>query len=188
VPCYRRSGTGINVRASEACSLSSVTHAEERERRNPFHPCCSGSARGLGREELECDKSPEFRVLGLVNDTHTPAAEFLDDAVVGDVLADELGACGHWRESQGCSEHKVNDGSRPRRRTCEAQCLRGPHDVNDCESRGGQKGIMPRASQAADSGDPIPGREGWCTRIPLNQRPHGPETEKSAKVLIFQSM
>ncbi len=38
-------------------------------------------------------------VLGLVNDTHAPAAELLDDAVVRDGLADKLGGDSHWRES-----------------------------------------------------------------------------------------
>ncbi len=40
------------------------------------------------RQELQRDGSVEARVLGFVDDTHTPAAELLDDPVVGDGLAD----------------------------------------------------------------------------------------------------
>jgi len=35
-------------------------------------------------------------MLGLVHHTHSPAAQLLDDAVMGDGLADEFG--GHWGE------------------------------------------------------------------------------------------
>ena len=46
-------------------------------------------------EELERHKSTKLRVLGLVDDTHTPAAQLLDDAVSGNGLAD------HWQECYG---------------------------------------------------------------------------------------
>ena len=39
-------------------------------------------------EELESHLSPQARVLGLVDDAHAPAAQLLEDAVVGDGLAD----------------------------------------------------------------------------------------------------
>ena len=38
-------------------------------------------------QELEGDEAAERGVLGLVNHTHPPAAQFLDDAVVRDGLA-----------------------------------------------------------------------------------------------------
>ena len=39
-------------------------------------------------QELQRDKAAQLYVLGLVDDTHAAAAEFLDDAVVRDGLAD----------------------------------------------------------------------------------------------------
>ena len=39
-------------------------------------------------QELQRDGSVEAGVLGRVDDTHAPAAELPDDAVVGDGLAD----------------------------------------------------------------------------------------------------
>ena len=44
-------------------------------------------------QELEGDKAAKLDVFGLVDHTHAAAAEFLNDAVVRDGLAD------HWRES-----------------------------------------------------------------------------------------
>jgi hypothetical protein len=41
-------------------------------------------------QELQSYKTVESRVLGLVNDTHAAATEFLDDAVVRDSLADQF--------------------------------------------------------------------------------------------------
>ena len=42
------------------------------------------------REKLEGDKATKVGVLGFVDHTHPAAAQLLDDAVVGDGLADEL--------------------------------------------------------------------------------------------------
>ncbi len=42
-------------------------------------------------------ETAEFGVFGFVNDTHSAAAEFFDDAVIGDGLADEGGGIGHGR-------------------------------------------------------------------------------------------
>ena len=42
-------------------------------------------------QELERDEATEFDVLGLVDDSHAATAEFLDDAVVRDGLADQSG-------------------------------------------------------------------------------------------------
>ena len=49
-------------------------------------------------QELEGDEAAKLCVLGLVDDTHPAAPEPLNDAVVGDDLANELGWGGHWRE------------------------------------------------------------------------------------------
>src|SRR2546426_6131905 len=40
-------------------------------------------------QELEGDKTVEAAILGFVDHTHPPAAELLDDAVVGDGLAEQ---------------------------------------------------------------------------------------------------
>jgi hypothetical protein len=45
-------------------------------------------AKELLGQELQCDGSVETGVLGLVDDTHASATELLEDAVVGDGLAD----------------------------------------------------------------------------------------------------
>ena len=44
------------------------------------------------REKLESDKATEFDVFGLVDDSHTAAAQLLDDAIVRDGLADHADA------------------------------------------------------------------------------------------------
>jgi hypothetical protein len=44
-------------------------------------------------QELECHKTTKLGVLGLVDHTHPTAAEFLDDAVVRDSLADHRKEC-----------------------------------------------------------------------------------------------
>ena len=44
-------------------------------------------------QKLKGNEAAEVHVLSLINHTHPAAAEFLDDAVVRDGLAD------HWRES-----------------------------------------------------------------------------------------
>src|SRR6202049_4716408 len=72
--------------------------------------CCAGlpaeafqNLRVLGnvvRQKFQGDETTEHRILGLVDDTHAPAAQLLDDAVVRDGLAD------HWRESYVCETGK----------------------------------------------------------------------------------
>src|SRR3984893_19532498 len=52
------------------------------------------------RQKFQGDETTEHRILGLVDDTHAPAAQLLDDAVVRDGLAD------HWRESYVCETGK----------------------------------------------------------------------------------
>jgi hypothetical protein len=49
------------------------------------------------RQEFQGDEAPELSVLRLINDTHPTAAQLLDDAVVGDDLADELEGRDHWQ-------------------------------------------------------------------------------------------
>jgi hypothetical protein len=59
------------------------------------------------RQELQRDEATKLGVLGLVNDTHTTSAEFLNNAVVGDCLVDEGLGFRHaavilGREREGC--------------------------------------------------------------------------------------
>ena len=49
-------------------------------------------------QELQRDEATKLGVLSLIDDTHPAAAQFLDDAVVGDGLPNELGDCAHWRK------------------------------------------------------------------------------------------
>ena len=49
-------------------------------------------------QKLQRNEAAKLSVLGLVDDAHSAAPEFLDDAVVRDDLTDELGGCGHWLE------------------------------------------------------------------------------------------
>ncbi len=49
-----------------------------------------GILRELGREELDGDLAAETRVLGAVDDTHPAFADLVEDAVVGDGLADHF--------------------------------------------------------------------------------------------------
>jgi hypothetical protein len=51
-------------------------------------------------QELESNKPAELHILSLVDNTHTAAAQLLDDAVMRDGLAD------HWRESYVCETGK----------------------------------------------------------------------------------
>jgi hypothetical protein len=44
--------------------------------------------RKVFRKEFQCNKSVQAGVLGLVDHTHAPAAEFFEDTVVGDGLSD----------------------------------------------------------------------------------------------------
>jgi hypothetical protein len=44
-------------------------------------------------KEFQSDKATEGSVLGLVDNTHASAPEFLDDAVMRDILSD------HWGKS-----------------------------------------------------------------------------------------
>ncbi len=46
----------------------------------------------FGRKEFESDEASQLDVFGLVDDAHATAAEFVDDAVVGDGLANHAGS------------------------------------------------------------------------------------------------
>src|SRR4029077_20349402 len=46
----------------------------------------------IWRKYFEGDEASEFDVFGLVDDAHATAAEFVDDAVVGDGLANHAGS------------------------------------------------------------------------------------------------
>src|SRR5437016_1375541 len=47
------------------------------------------------RQKLQSHKAAEPSVFGLIHDPHSATTEFLDDAVVRNGLADELGRSGH---------------------------------------------------------------------------------------------
>jgi hypothetical protein len=47
------------------------------------------------RQELQGDEATKLRVLGFVDHTHAATAQLLDDAIVRDGLADELGWSDH---------------------------------------------------------------------------------------------
>src|SRR5271156_4092338 len=47
------------------------------------------------RKEFQRDEAPERSVLGFVNNSHPPAAEFFDNAVMRDSLADKRIRAGH---------------------------------------------------------------------------------------------
>jgi hypothetical protein len=55
------------------------------------------------REKRQGNKAAKLSVFGFVNYTHPATAEFLDDAVVRDGLAD------HWRESYVGETGQVNE-------------------------------------------------------------------------------
>ena|ERR1700757_2013292 len=46
-------------------------------------------------QELQSDEAAKFGVFSFVNDTHPPTSQLLDDAVVGDGLADKLRRSSH---------------------------------------------------------------------------------------------
>jgi hypothetical protein len=60
-------------------------------------------------QELEGDKATEFDILGLIDDTHAAATQFLDDAVVRDGLADHsVGSRACWERMLVGSRGQVN--------------------------------------------------------------------------------
>src|SRR5579862_408355 len=66
-----------------------------------------GIARNVLRQELEGNKAMQAGVLGLVDHTHSAAAQFLDDAVMRDRLADHGATpcyAGRWGKSTKASE------------------------------------------------------------------------------------
>src|SRR5579863_8208046 len=54
----------------------------------------------LGKK-FESDEAAEFGVFGFVDDAHSAAAEFFDDAVMRNGLSDEGGGIGHREDSMG---------------------------------------------------------------------------------------
>src|SRR5262249_47994438 len=59
---------------------------------------CLRVLRYIVRQKLECNEAMQAGVLGLVDHTHSAAADLLDDPVMRDGLTDELGRGGHWRK------------------------------------------------------------------------------------------
>ena len=68
-----------------------------------------GSAGNFLRQELQGNKAVQPGVLGLVDHTHTAAAEFLDDAVVRNGLADERVGGWHVEHILGRARNQVNE-------------------------------------------------------------------------------
>ena len=60
-------------------------------------------------EKLQRNKAAQARIFGFVHDTHPAAAKFLDDAVVGDGLADEGVGVRHGAAILGCDLRQVNE-------------------------------------------------------------------------------
>jgi hypothetical protein len=55
------------------------------------------------RQEFQRDEAVQLHVLGSVDNSHSPATELLDNAVVRDCLAN------HWREILRTSSGQVNE-------------------------------------------------------------------------------
>src|SRR6266849_1603403 len=72
---------------------------------------CLGVSGDLVRQELKGNKTMESGVFGLVDDTHPATAEFLDDAVVRNGLADHGEGC-HVRYADGASQQNAGIGGR----------------------------------------------------------------------------
>jgi hypothetical protein len=64
--------------------------------------------RGVFRQELQGDKSPELNVLGFIDDPHPATAQPLNHAVVRDALADERVLLRHSGAILGIDFTQVN--------------------------------------------------------------------------------
>ena len=60
-------------------------------------------------KEFQRDKAAEVGVFCFVNHTHAPAAEFLNDAVMGDRLSEECVGTRHGAVILGCDYRQVNE-------------------------------------------------------------------------------
>jgi hypothetical protein len=59
-------------------------------------------------KELQGDVATELQVFRLIHNSHAPAADFAEDAVMGDRLPHGFGGRGHWVDMLGGSRGKVN--------------------------------------------------------------------------------
>ena len=99
-------------------------------------------------QEFQRDEAAELRVFGLVNHAHAPAAEFLDDAVVRDSLAEQAGKASSFgahvicptRASQRLSER---GGSIPNLRGILHQ---GVSSEITCRSKSNPTTVAPKAA------------------------------------------
>src|SRR5580704_1300723 len=66
----------------------------------------------LVRKEFQRDLAAEANVLGFIDDTHTAATEFLDNAVMGDSLADHGSRGTHGKRMLGRLHAQVNAQTR----------------------------------------------------------------------------
>ena len=72
------------------------------------------SLRVLGNffgQEFQGDEAVQLYVLGFVDDTHPAAAEFFDDAIMGNRLANKRIELGTWQHILGCARNQVNEGT-----------------------------------------------------------------------------
>jgi hypothetical protein len=60
------------------------------------------------RKELQGDVTTELEVFCFIYHTHAPAADFAEDAVMGNRLPYGLGGRGHWVDMLGGGKGKVN--------------------------------------------------------------------------------
>jgi len=59
-------------------------------------------------KELQGNVATELEVFRFVHDTHAPAADPAEDAVMGNRLPNGLGGRGHWLDMLGGKEEEVN--------------------------------------------------------------------------------
>src|SRR5579859_5144586 len=69
---------------------------------------CLRVVSNIVRQELQGDQASQRDVLGLINDTHSTAAQLIQDAVMRDGLADDGGASMHSPAMLGGMVDQVN--------------------------------------------------------------------------------
>jgi len=68
-------------------------------------------ARDVLRQKFQRDEAAQARVFGFVNDAHASAAEFFDDAIVRNGLADQRGRIWHWLDMVSGGMPQVNEST-----------------------------------------------------------------------------
>jgi hypothetical protein len=65
-------------------------------------------------QKLESDKTVQPSVFGFVDHAHSTAADFLEDVIVGNGLAQQRMGVGHYALILGCRQRQVNERGRIR--------------------------------------------------------------------------